>query len=447
MDLHVANPRGFCAGVDRAIAVVDDLLELFGGPVFVRHEIVHNKVVVQDLSGRGAKFVESISEIPEGSVAVVSAHGAAPAVFADARARKLRIFDATCPLVTRVQVKVARHARKGESVIVIGHRNHPEVQGLLGCYDTGIAPGIFVVETEAEAREIAIPATERVGYVTQTTLSLDQTRRMIEILAERFPRLISPQAQDICYATQNRQSAAKILAKDCDLVLVIGAPHSSNSVRLCETVAAEGGAAQLIENAGDIQTAWLAGCTHLGLTASASAPEHVVQSVIARLHDLLPGLRVSEIGTPEEIVFRKPQALLDLQERKRHKGQIATKTQQEIGMSTITNIVDQSEAGLSSVIKAAADLALKARDLVEQAGTVAEKELSMVLRLAEEARDSVVSAPSLERARKIPLLHDLRHDTHRAVNLGFDVVAVAYISGLDLLDGFVKSSSKAISAS
>jgi hypothetical protein len=345
-----------------------------------------------------------------------------------------------------VQVKVARHASNGESVIVIGHRNHPEVQGLLGCYDASIAPGIFVVETEAEARGIAIPSPERLGYVTQTTLSPDQTRRIIEILAERFPRLISPQAQDICYATQNRQSAVKILAKTCDLVLVIGAPHSSNSVRLCETVTAAGGAARLIETAGDIQPAWLAGCARMGLTASASAPEHVVQTVIARLQELSPGLRVCETGAPEKIIFRKPQALLELQARAKPKGDMILNPQKEIGMSKITSIVDQSEAGLSSVIQAAADLALKARELVEQAGTVAEKELSMVLRLAEEARDGVVSTHSLERARKIPLLHDLRHDAHRAVNLGFDAAAVAYMSGLDLLDGFVKSRPEAMAA-
>ena len=448
MDLQLANPRGFCAGVDRAIAVVNDLLELFGEPVFVRHEIVHNKVVVQDLRARGARFVEDVAEIPEGAVAVISAHGAAPSVFSSAKARSLRVFDATCPLVTRVQLKVARHAGNGESVIVIGHRGHAEVEGLLGCYDTSSGPGIFVVETEAEAGAITVPTPDRLGYVTQTTLALDQTRRIVEVLAARFPKLISPQAQDICYATQNRQTAVKTLAKECDLVLVIGAPHSSNSVRLCETVRAQGGFARLVETAAEINPDWLAGCRLVGLTASASAPEHVVQAVVARLREISHGLQISEIGVAENVVFRMPQALLNLQEsaglakrseREKAKNRLVVKVKEELSMNKLANTLEQSEALLSSVVKSAAELAVKARDLVEQAGGAAERELSMVLRLGEEARDRVVSEASLENARKMPLLHALRHDAHRVVDLGFDAVSVAYVSARDLLDSFAES--------
>ncbi|CAN7438236.1 4-hydroxy-3-methylbut-2-enyl diphosphate reductase [Phenylobacterium sp. LjRoot225] len=311
MKLFLANPRGFCAGVERAIAIVEQMLSTAEEPVFVRHEIVHNRVVVEHLRARGAVFVEDVSEIPLGALAVVSAHGAPISVFREAGDRSLRLIDATCPLVSKVHLEVARHARQGRSVIVIGHRDHVEVKGIIGHYEHTGAAAVMVVESNAEAEAVAPPTPDNLGYVTQTTLSVSHARGIIAVLRRRFPHIIAPHAQDICYATENRQNAVRKLAEACDLILVIGAPHSSNSQRLKETAQGEGVAAQLIERPEEIQAEWLTGLRTLGLTSSASAPEHLVASTIERLTALSPGLVIEEFGKPEMISFRLPAGLSD----------------------------------------------------------------------------------------------------------------------------------------
>jgi 4-hydroxy-3-methylbut-2-enyl diphosphate reductase len=312
--LLVANPRGFCAGVDRAILTVEALLETLGPPVFVRHAIVHNRLVVDDLAARGAVFVEEVEDIPPGAVAVISAHGAAPAVHQAAIARGLRLFDATCPLVTKVHLDVERHAKLGRSVFVIGHRDHVEVRGILGHFRD--APGrIIVVESANEAEAAALPQDTPVGFVTQTTLAVAQTSRVVAVLRRRFPQLVEPYREDICYATQNRQNAVRRMAARAQLILVIGAPFSSNSVRLCEVAEEAGVPARLIERAEEIAPAWLEGLSAVGLTASASAPESVVQAAIARLRALRPGLVVEEFGAAEDVVFRLPTEVRALTEQ------------------------------------------------------------------------------------------------------------------------------------
>ncbi len=283
MKLVLANPRGFCAGVDRAIAIVEGALDCNEGPVFVRHAIVHNNVVIERLSRRGAIFVEKLSEVPPGSRVVLSAHGSPPEVYAEAKALGLRVFDGACPLVTKVHLEVARHAKQGRAVAVIGHRDHVEVQGILGYYDNPNGDGAFVVEEETDVIAVPEPRSGEIAYVTQTTLAVDQTLQIVAALAARFPRIIAPHRQDICYATQNRQDAVRQLAKDCDLILVIGAAHSSNSTRLVEVAQRAGVTARLIETADEIGSGWLEGVKSLGLTSSASAPEYLVDAVIERL--------------------------------------------------------------------------------------------------------------------------------------------------------------------
>jgi 4-hydroxy-3-methylbut-2-en-1-yl diphosphate reductase len=310
--LLLANPRGFCAGVERAVAIVERMLDVTDEPVFVRHEIVHNQVVVEHLRGRGAVFVEQMSEIPRDALAVVSAHGAPITVFREADERGLRLLDATCPLVSKVHLEVARHARQGRSVIVIGHRDHVEVKGIVGHYEHEGAATIQVVESEADAETVAPPTPGLLGYVTQTTLSVSQARNIIAVLHRRFPNIIAPHAQDICYATENRQNAVRKLAETCDLILVIGAPHSSNSQRLKETAQALGVTARLIERPEEILPDWLTGIATLGLTSSASAPEHLVARAIERLTGLSPGLVIEEFGAPEGVSFRLPAQLRDL---------------------------------------------------------------------------------------------------------------------------------------
>lgn len=306
MKLLLASPRGFCAGVDRAVAIVEELLDLYDEPIFVRHEIVHNKAVVDQLRQRGAVFVENIDEIPRDAIVVLSAHGSPPKVHGEAKARNLRLFDATCPLVTKVHLEVARHARNGRAVVVIGHRNHVEVQGILGYYDNPEGDGAFVIETEAEASAFQPTRPEHIGCVTQTTLATDQTRAIIEVLAARFPKLVRPHRQDICYATQNRQDAVRALAKSCRVIIVVGAPHSSNSQRLIEVSRRCGARAFLIEESDEIQASWLSGVDAVGLTSSASAPERIVQSAIDRIRLLVRDVVVHEIGDSETVAFRLP---------------------------------------------------------------------------------------------------------------------------------------------
>ena len=309
MKLILANPRGFCAGVDRAIKMVEELLEIFSEPVYVRHEIVHNRVVVDELRTKGAVFVNEISEIPTGAVAVLSAHGAPPEVYADAKLRGLRLFDATCPLVSKVHLEVARHARHGRSVAVIGHRNHVEVIGTIGYYDSAADGSIHVVESTEEARLLVVSDPGRIGYVSQTTLAFDQTQRIVDVLLSRFPKLVGPHSNDICYATQNRQDAVRTLAGDCDLIIVIGAPHSSNSVRMREVAETCGVEARLIERPSEIEPEWLSGRTRIGLTSSASAPESLVAGTVEFLLSLAPALVVETTGAPEHVSFNMPPAL------------------------------------------------------------------------------------------------------------------------------------------
>jgi len=315
LNLWLANPRGFCAGVERAVKVVDELISLVDEPVYVRHEIVHNRAVVDALKSRGAVFVEEIAEIPQGALAVVSAHGAPPEVYRDARAAGLRLFDATCPLVSKVHLEVIAHAQAGRTVFLIGHRGHVEVLGTLGHYDNPAGGGIQVVENEQEAREVQARDPQSVAYVTQTTLEVNSANRIVAVLRERFPALIGPHHDDICYATQNRQDAVRVLCERCPLVIVIGAPHSSNSLRMVEVAREVGSAARLIESERDVEPEWFDELADVGLTSSASAPEHLVSAVVRRIQALSPGLVVRELGAPEALVFKLPSALVDMRAR------------------------------------------------------------------------------------------------------------------------------------
>lgn len=308
MDVLLANPRGFCAGVDRAIDIVERALELFGAPIHVRHEVVHNRFVVENLRARGAIFVEELSEVPAGATLIFSAHGVSQAVREEARTRGFRIFDATCPLVTKVHMEVARHCRAGRDVVLIGHAGHPEVEGTLGQWRAG-GGTIHLVETVEDVARLAVERPDALAYTTQTTLSVDETREIIAALRERFPAIEGPRHDDICYATQNRQDAVRLLARQCDRVLVVGSPNSSNSNRLRELAEREGIPARLIDGAADIDEQWIAGARCVGLTAGASAPESLVQDVIARLRSL--GARaVRELdGVRENVVFALPKEL------------------------------------------------------------------------------------------------------------------------------------------
>jgi 4-hydroxy-3-methylbut-2-enyl diphosphate reductase len=316
MNLWLANPRGFCAGVERAVKIVDELIALVDEPVYVRHEIVHNRAVVDGMKSRGAVFVDRIDQIPPGSLAIVSAHGAAPEVFREARAAGLRLFDATCPLVSKVHLEVLAHARAGRSVLLIGHRGHVEVEGTLGHYDNPAGAGIQVVENEDEAREVRVRDPRSVAYVTQTTLSVDTVMRVVAVLRRRFPALVAPHHDDVCYATQNRQDGVRTLSARCPLVIVIGAPHSSNSLRMVEVARECGAHAQLVESAGEVQAAWLDGLADVGLTSSASAPEHLVAATVERIRTLVRDVHVQELGEPEHLVFKLPTPLHDLRAAK-----------------------------------------------------------------------------------------------------------------------------------
>jgi len=304
-EILLANPRGFCAGVDRAIAIVERALEQHGAPIYVRHEIVHNKSVVEDLRAKGAVFVEELDDVPTGGTVIFSAHGVAQQVRRDAEARGLRVFDATCPLVTKVHVEVARMRHDGREVVMIGHEGHPEAEGTMGQSDDGM----YLVETEEDVAKLAVRDPERLAYVTQTTLSIDDCARIVTALKARFPKITGPKKDDICYATQNRQDAVKVMAPKCDVVIVVGSPNSSNSNRLREVARNLGRDAYLVDNAGELRAEWLEGKRTIGVTAGASAPENLVHEVIHRLKEL-GAKRVRELdGIEEKVVFPLPRGI------------------------------------------------------------------------------------------------------------------------------------------
>ncbi|MCL5041432.1 MAG: 4-hydroxy-3-methylbut-2-enyl diphosphate reductase [Gammaproteobacteria bacterium] len=309
MQIKLANPRGFCAGVDRAIEIVNRALDVFEPPIYVRHEVVHNKFVVEDLRSRGAIFVEEIDQVPDDVIVIFSAHGVSQAVRQQAADRGLKVFDATCPLVTKVHMEVARYSRDGRECILIGHAGHPEVEGTMGQYDASNGGAIYLVEDEADVAALQVRDPERLAFVTQTTLSMDDTARVIDALRTRFPSINGPRKDDICYATQNRQDAVKQLAADCDLVLVVGSPNSSNSNRLRELSERMGTPAYLIDGAAEIQRDWLAGVNTIGVTAGASAPDVLVREVIQHLHSWGATGAEELAGREENIVFSMPKEL------------------------------------------------------------------------------------------------------------------------------------------
>jgi len=310
MDILLANPRGFCAGVDRAIEIVKRAIELLGAPIYVRHEVVHNRFVVEDLKQRGAVFVEELDEVPDAATVIFSAHGVSRAVREEATRRGLKVFDATCPLVTKVHFEVARHCRAGRDVVLIGHAGHPEVEGTMGQWQRESGKGsIYLIENEDDVAALEVGQPDNLAYTSQTTLSVDDTRSVISALKARFPAIIGPKNDDICYATQNRQDAVRDLSRHCDLVLVVGSPNSSNSNRLSELALREGVEAYLIDGADEIDPDWVAGKQHIGLTAGASAPQILVDGVIARLRELGAG-RIAELdGEPESMIFALPKEL------------------------------------------------------------------------------------------------------------------------------------------
>ena len=309
MQIKLANPRGFCAGVDRAIEIVNRALEVFGPPIYVRHEVVHNKFVVEDLRNRGAVFVDELHEIPDDVIVIFSAHGVSKAVQDEAEARNLKVFDATCPLVTKVHMEVLRYSRDGRECVLIGHAGHPEVEGTMGQYDTSTGGTIYLVENEEDVAKLQVNNPDRLAFVTQTTLSMDDTARVIDALRQHFPLIEGPRKDDICYATQNRQDAVKQLAGECELVLVVGSPNSSNSNRLRELSDRMGTPAYLIDGADEIRAEWLQGVTNVGVTAGASAPDVLVQQVIQHLRDS-GASSVQELdGREENIVFSMPKEL------------------------------------------------------------------------------------------------------------------------------------------
>jgi 4-hydroxy-3-methylbut-2-enyl diphosphate reductase len=311
MDILLANPRGFCAGVDRAIEIVERALNLFGAPIYVRHEVVHNRFVVDRLTRAGAVFVDELAQVPDGATVVFSAHGVSKAVRREGAQRRLTVFDATCPLVTKVHMEVARHCKAGRDVVLIGHAGHPEVEGTLGQWVNHSPRGnrIFLVEDPADVERLEVKFPDAIAFVTQTTLSVDDTQAVIDALRARFPAIEGPRHDDICYATQNRQDAVKQLARRVDLVLVVGSVNSSNSNRLCELAAKQGVPAYLIDGAEDIRPEWLRGLNAVGVTAGASAPESLVRGVIERLR-ACGGRSVAELsGIPETIEFALPKEL------------------------------------------------------------------------------------------------------------------------------------------
>ncbi len=320
LDILLANPRGFCAGVDRAIIIVEQALEKFGAPIYVRHEVVHNKFVVDVLRAKGAVFIEELDEIPTGSTVIFSAHGVSKAVRAEAEVRGLTVFDATCPLVTKVHIEVAKMRAAGMEIIMIGHKGHPEVEGTMGQIDdtkTGadavesvpVGKGIYLVETPDDVASLTVMNPQKLAFVTQTTLSMDDAALVIHALKAKFPQINAPKSDDICYATQNRQDAIKIMAKDCDLVIIVGSPNSSNSNRLREVAENQGVEAYMIDNASFLKPEWLSGKHKIGVSAGASAPEILVKEVIEKLQTLGAN-QVQELqGVIESVVFQLPRNL------------------------------------------------------------------------------------------------------------------------------------------
>ena len=305
MDILLANPRGFCAGVDRAIEIVERALALHGAPIYVRHEVVHNKFVVENLRRKGAVFIEDVADVPSGGILIFSAHGVPQSVRREAETRGLTVFDATCPLVTKVHIEVARLRERGKEIIMIGHAGHPEVEGTMGQAEGGM----YLVESPADVQHLAVQDENNLAFVTQTTLSMDDAEAIITALKVRFPAITGPKKDDICYATQNRQDAVKLLAKQCDVVIVVGSPNSSNSNRLREVARNMNVQAYLVDNACELQAEWLSGKLHIGISAGASAPEVLVQDVITRLKEL-GAVSVRELdGISENVVFPVPKAL------------------------------------------------------------------------------------------------------------------------------------------
>jgi 4-hydroxy-3-methylbut-2-enyl diphosphate reductase len=305
MEVLLAKPRGFCAGVERAITIVERALALHGAPIYVRHEVVHNKYVVEDLRSKGAVFVEALSEVPSGSTVIFSAHGVSRAVRAEAAARGLRVFDATCPLVTKVHVEVAKMREAGREIVMIGHRGHPEVEGTMG----QSSQGMYLVETVEDVARLQVHDPQQLSYVTQTTLSVDDAAAVVDALKARFPAIKGPKKDDICYATQNRQDAVKFMAPQCDLVIVVGSPNSSNSNRLREVAQSRGIEARMVDSAEQLKAEWVAGKKRIGVTAGASAPEVLVNELIARLEALGAGSVRQLEGASENVVFTLPRGL------------------------------------------------------------------------------------------------------------------------------------------
>ena len=309
MKIKMANPRGFCAGVDRAIDIVNRALDLFEPPIYVRHEVVHNKFVVNGLRERGAVFIDELHEVPDDSIVIFSAHGVSQAVRKEATDRGLKVFDATCPLVTKVHLEVSRYSADGSECILIGHKGHPEVEGTMGQYDHSNGGNIYLVEDEEDVANLQVVNPEALYYVTQTTLSMDDTAKVIEALRAKFEKIEGPRKDDICYATQNRQDAVKTLAESSELLLVVGSPNSSNSNRLRELGERMGAKAYLIDDAEEIQKEWLDGIESIGITAGASAPEVLVQAVVNRLKEWGGEVPEELQGQEENVVFSLPKEL------------------------------------------------------------------------------------------------------------------------------------------
>ena len=309
MQVFLANPRGFCAGVDRAIEIVERALSLYGAPIYVRHEVVHNKYVVDDLRRKGAVFVEELDEVPSGSTVIFSAHGVSQAVREEAEARGLKVFDATCPLVTKVHVEVAKMRADGKEIIMIGHKGHPEVEGTMGQARAGQG-GMYLVETPEDVAALVVNDPSNLAFVTQTTLSVDDAAKIIQALKQRFPTIHGPKKDDICYATQNRQDAVKALAQQSDVVIVVGSPNSSNSNRLREVAELLGVPAYMVDTAADLRPEWVVGKARVGLSAGASAPEVLVEEVVVRLRELGASVVQETPGVAETVVFPQPKGLL-----------------------------------------------------------------------------------------------------------------------------------------